>query len=80
MRAGAPFQCGSGSPFISQAISVFSSIAFQAGMLFTKSGVASSAPLSAPLNSTSTASFDTPAFASTSLSRTPFQRALPIAP
>ena len=39
MRAGKPFQCGSGSPFISHAISVFSSSAFQTGMLFTKSGV-----------------------------------------
>ena len=59
---------------------MFSSSAFQTGMLFTKSGVVSRTGASLPFSTTSSASFFTPAFASTSLSRTPFQRAFPIAP
>src|SRR5579862_9541701 len=36
MRAGYPFQCGSGASFICHAISVFSSIAFHTGSDFLK--------------------------------------------
>src|ERR1051326_1317740 len=42
-RAGKPFHCGRGRPFISKAMSVFASIATSTGSDLTKSGVFSSA-------------------------------------
>ena len=79
-RAGNPFQCGSGLPFISKATIVLSSSARCTGRLFTKSGVAGRAGPSAPLKKISTALSEMPAFSSRSLSLTPVQRALPMAP
>src|SRR5439155_9038861 len=61
IRAGKPFQCGSGAPFISYATKVFSSSAFHAGIDLTKSGVPGITAVSAPSNTISTASLRMPA-------------------
>ena len=56
------------------------SVAWPISSAFTKSGVFSTTGVSRPLNTTCLAPLCTPACASTALSGTPRQRALPIAP
>src|SRR3989338_8527589 len=78
--AGKPLSMVRGSPFISYATIMSSSIALSTGRLFTKSGTVGRVPVSSPLKETSTEPDLIPAVLMISLRREPLHLTFPMAP